>query len=140
MLAEVLARYPEQVRLIHRHFPLDNIHPYARPAAEAAMCADEQGRFWEYHDAIFARSGRLTDESVAEIGSELGLDLEAFGTCVEERRYAEFVSDDMEAGRSAGVTGTPAFFINGIPLKGARDADQLSRVIEAELARSEPAS
>jgi predicted DsbA family dithiol-disulfide isomerase len=140
VLAEVLARYPEQVRLIHRHFPLDNIHPYARPAAEAAMCADEQGRFWEYHDAIFARSGRLTDESVAEIGSELGLDLEAFGTCVEERRYAEFVSDDMEAGRSAGVTGTPAFFINGIPLKGARDADQLSRVIEAELARSEPAS
>jgi protein-disulfide isomerase len=140
VLAEVLARYPDQVRLVHRHFPLDNIHPYARPAAEAAMCADEQGRFWDFHDAIFARSGRLGEGSFVEIGSELGLDLDAFNACVEERRYADFVRDDMAAGEEAGVTGTPAFFINGIPLKGARDADDLSRVIDAEIARIGPAS
>jgi len=135
VLAEVLERYPEDVRLIHRHFPLDGIHPFARPAAEAAMCADEQERFWDYHDAIFARRGQLGEGSLDEIANELELDLERFRPCVEERRYAEFVNADLEAGRQAGVTGTPAFFVNGIALKGARDADELSRVVEAELTR-----
>ncbi len=136
VLAEVLSRYPEQVRLVHRHFPLETIHPFARPAAEAAMCADEQGRFWEYHDAIFARQGRLEEGSFAEIGDELGLDGEALDLCIQERRYAAFVDEDFAAGRAAGVTGTPAFFVNGIALKGARDADELSRVVDSELARA----
>jgi protein-disulfide isomerase len=140
VLAEVLSRYPEQVRVIHRHFPLDNVHPFARPAAEASMCAEEQGRFWEFHDAIFARKGRLEEGSFVEIAKDLGLDLDAFNACVAERRYAEFVTTDQEAGIAAGVTGTPAFFINGIPLKGARDADDLSRVIDAELERITPPS
>ncbi|MCR9094346.1 MAG: DsbA family protein [bacterium] len=135
VLAEVLERYPEDVRLVHRHFPLDSIHPQARPAAEAAMCADEQGRFWDYHDAIFARSGRLEADSFAEIGRELDLDLDALGQCMGERRYQAFVQTDFEAGEAAGVTGTPAFFVNGIALKGARDADEISRVIDSELAR-----
>ena len=138
VLAEVLERYPEDVRLIHRHFPLDSIHPQARPAAEAAMCADEQGRFWDYHDAIFARSGRLEADSFAEIGRELELDLDALGQCMGERRYQAFVQTDFEAGEAAGVTGTPAFFVNGIALKGARDADEISRVIDSELARIRP--
>lgn len=135
VLAEVLSRYPGRVRVIHRHFPLDSIHPFARPASEAAMCADEQGEFWAYHDAIFAKSGRLTDASFTEIGQQLGLDVEALGECIEERRYRDFVQSDFTAGQAAGVTGTPAFFVNGIPLKGARTADQLSEVIDAELAR-----
>jgi predicted DsbA family dithiol-disulfide isomerase len=135
VLAEVLERYPEQVRLIHRHFPLDSIHPFARPASEAAMCADEQGRFWDYHDAIFARGGRLSAESFEEIGRELDLDLEALDACIEARRYREFVDRDFAAGEAAGVTGTPAFFINGIALRGAQDADAISAVIDAELAR-----
>lgn len=135
VLAEVLSRYPESVRLVHRHFPLDNIHPFARPAAEAAMCADEQGEFWAYHDAIFARSGKLQPETFGEIASELELDAKRFEACLEEGRYASFVQQDMEAGAAAGVTGTPAFFVNGIPLKGARDADELSRIVESELER-----
>ena len=136
VLAEVLERYPERVRLVHRHFPLDGIHAQARPASEAAMCADEQGRFWEYHDAIFARGGRLSPESFDEIGEELDLDRDAFATCVEERRYEDFVQADFEAGQAAGVTGTPAFFVNGIALRGARDADEISRVVDEELARA----
>ena len=135
VLAEVLERYPEQVRLIHRHFPLDGVHPFARIASEAAMCADEQGRFWDFHDAIFARQGRLEDASWNEIAGELGLDLERLETCIDERRYEEFVTADYEAGVEAGVTGTPAFFVNGIALKGARDADEISRVVDSELAR-----
>ena len=100
------------------------------------MCADEQGRFWEYHDAIFARGGRLSPESFDEIGEELDLDRDAFATCVEERRYEDFVQADFEAGQAAGVTGTPAFFVNGIALRGARDADEISRIVEEELARA----
>jgi protein-disulfide isomerase len=135
VLAELLSRYPEKVRVVHRHFPLDGIHPQARPASEAAMCADEQGRFWDYHDAIFARRGRLAEDSFAEIAGELELDLEAFGACRAEGRHAAFVQADLDAGRAAGVTGTPAFFINGIPMKGARDADQLAAIVDAELER-----
>ena len=99
------------------------------------MCADEQGKFWEYHEAIFARAGKLSAESFGEIGSELGLDAEALSTCMSERRYSDFVQKDFDAGRAAGVTGTPAFFVNGLTLKGSRDADQLSEVIDSELAR-----
>jgi predicted DsbA family dithiol-disulfide isomerase len=135
VLAEVLSRYPEQVRVVHRHFPLDSIHPFARPAAEAAMCADEQGKFWAFHDAIFARSGKLSEGSFAEIGSELGLDGDALGTCMSERRYADFVQQDFDAGVAAGVTGTPAFFVNGVSLKGSRNADELSQIVDSELAR-----
>ncbi len=137
VLAEVLERYPSQVRLVHRHFPLDSLHPFARPAAEAAMCADEQGRFWEFHDAIFARKGRLEKGTFEEIARKLGLDMDAFGTCVGERRYEDYVEADSIAGQKAGVTGTPAFFVNGIALKGARNADELSRIIDSELERTD---
>lgn len=135
VLAEVLERYPTQVRIVQRHFPLDTIHPFARPAAEAAMCADEQGRFWDFHDAIFARAGKFNQETFTEIGSELGLDGPALSTCISERRYQDFVEADFDAGQAAGVTGTPAFFVNGIALKGARDADDLSRHVDTELQR-----
>ena len=135
VLAEVLARYPDRVRLIHRHFPLDSLHPFARPASEAAMCAEEQGRFWDFHDAIFARGGRLSTESFSEIGTELDLDVAALSECIEAGRYREAVQADFAEGTEAGVTGTPAFFVNGIALKGAQDADEISRVVDAELAR-----
>jgi predicted DsbA family dithiol-disulfide isomerase len=137
VLAEVLERYPDQVRLVHRHFPLDNIHPFARPASEAAMCAEEQGKFWEYHDGIFALQGRLGDDSLAVIASSIDLDADAFSLCIEERRYKDFVEADFVAGQEAGVTGTPSFFLNGIKLKGARNSDELSRYVDLELARIE---
>jgi protein-disulfide isomerase len=137
VLAEVLERYPDQVRLVHRHFPLDNIHPFARSAAEASMCAEEQGKFWEYHDGIFARQGKLEDDSFVEIGSAVGLDAGAFERCLEERRYKDFVEADFAAGQEAGVTGTPSFFLNGIKLTGARDANELSLHVDEELARIE---
>ncbi len=135
VLAEVLNRYPEDVRVVYRHFPLDSIHPFARPAAEAAMCAEEQGKFWEYHDGIFALKGKIEEGSLAKVGADIGLDSDALATCMTERRYQEFVQTDFLAGQAAGVTGTPAFFVNGIALKGARDANELSRIVESELAR-----
>ncbi|MFK7895524.1 MAG: thioredoxin domain-containing protein [Myxococcota bacterium] len=136
VLAEVLERYPEDVRVVYRHFPLDSIHPFARPAAEASMCAEEQGKFWEFHDQVFALKGKIAEGSLAKIGADIGLDTGALDACMSERRYQEFVQNDFLAGQAAGVTGTPAFFVNGIALKGARDADELSRIVESELARN----
>lgn len=135
VLADVLAKYPEDVRLVHRHFPLDQIHPFARPAAEAAMCADEQGRFWAFHDAVFALNGRIEASSFDTIAREIGLDGAALDRCIEEGRFKDYVENDARAGEAAGVTGTPAFFVNGIAMKGARDVAELSRVIDGELAR-----
>ncbi len=135
VLAEVLAKYPKDVRLVQRHFPLDQIHPFARPAAEAAMCADAQGRFWEFHDAIFALNGKIDEKSFGAIGEALGLDGKALASCISERTFKDYVTNDAKAGEAAGVTGTPAFFVNGIPLKGSRDVKDLSRVIDGELAR-----
>lgn len=135
VLKDVLAKYPKDVRLVVRHFPLDQIHPFARPAAEAAMCADEQGRFWDFHDALFALGGDIDEASLPAIAQKLALDSKAFETCVAERRFQAFVEADAQAGEGAGVTGTPAFFVNGIPLKGARDVAEFSRVIDTELAR-----
>ena len=136
VLADVLAKYPKDVRLVHRHFPLDQIHPFARPAAEAAMCADAQGRFWEFHDAIFALNGKIDEKSFGTIGEALGLDGKALATAASRSgRFKDYVANDASAGEAAGVTGTPAFFVNGIPLKGSRDVTDLSRVIDGELAR-----
>jgi predicted DsbA family dithiol-disulfide isomerase len=137
LLAEMLSRYPDKVRIVHRHFPLDSIHPFARPAAEAAMCADEQGKFWEFHQGIFDLAGKLNENSLAKIGSDLDLDPDSLNRCIEERRFKDFVDADFAAGRAAGVTGTPAFFINGITFTGARDADEMSRQVDLELARIE---
>jgi len=134
-LAQVLAKYPKDVRLVLRHFPIDQIHPFARPAAEAAMCADEQGKFWEFNDALFALEGRIDETSFPAIGEKLGLDGPALASCIAERRFKEYVEADAKAGQTAGVTGTPAYFVNGIPMKGARELDDLSRVIDGELSR-----
>ena len=132
-LLEVLERYPDEVKLVYRHFPLDSIHPDARPASEAAACADEQGKFWPFHLLVFERTPELDADSLVAISTEVGLDVPAFETCVSERRFQTLVQEDFEAGSEAGVNGTPAFFINGILLSGARSLEDFVEVIEAEL-------
>ncbi|HME72333.1 MAG TPA: thioredoxin domain-containing protein [Myxococcota bacterium] len=127
---QVLDRYQDQVRFVYRHFPLE-IHPRARPAAEAAACADEQGRFWDYHEKLF--SGGLEDADLQRYASELGLDTAAFQQCVSQHKTKDVVSSDFEAGKAAGVSGTPAFFVNGIMISGARPVDSFTKVIDKEL-------
>jgi len=135
VVKQVLAKYPDQVRLVYRHFPLDSIHPQARPAAIAAVCASEQGRFWEFHDKVFGSQRELSSERLAGFADELELDRESFDRCLESDAAAKTVADDLEAGQSAGTTGTPAFFVNGIMLSGARPLEDFVEVIESELAR-----
>lgn len=131
---KMLSQYEGQVRFVFRHFPLDRIHPQARGAAEAAACADAQGKFWEYHAELFAEGAGFDRAGLDAIAAKTALDPAAFKDCVDERQTQAQVERDLKAGEAAGVTGTPAFFINGIPLRGALPIEEFQKVIDAELA------
>ncbi len=134
------AKYPEQVRIVYRHFPLDSIHPRARPAAEASACADEQGAFWPFHDLLFANTRALSDEDFARYAGEVGIDAEKFAQCMSEERHKDQVERDLQEGRRVGVSGTPSFFVNGRMLGGAQPVEEFVRLIEDELGRADSSS
>lgn len=132
-LAKVLEAYGDKVRYYHRDFPLD-FHANAHPAAQAAHCANDQEKYWEFHDALFA-SEALSSERFQAIADELSLDRDAFDACMSEGKYKAAVDLDTAEGATAGVTGTPAFFINGRVLSGAQPFSRFQEVIDAELAK-----
>jgi protein-disulfide isomerase len=134
VVKQVLERYPTQVRLVFRQFPLDS-HPKARPASEAALCANEQGKFWEFHRKLFEKAPQIEADKLPAIAEEVGLDRAKFEECVKARRFEAQVSTDVEAGKKASVAGTPAFFVNGVPVSGGRSVDDFAKAINAELAR-----
>jgi len=130
---EVLKTYGNRIHFVYRHFPLPN-HPNARPAAEAAACADEQGRFWPFHDELFANPGKLTNDDLKQHAAAAGLEATRFNACFDGHRFKNDVDKDIKEGNQAGVTGTPAFFINGRELEGAQPFEAFKRVIDEELA------
>lgn len=130
---QVLEAYGDRLRFVYRHYPLPN-HANARPAAEAAECANEQGKFWAYHDRLFADQTRLNDSGLKSSAADLGLDVEKFNACLDSHKYRDVVDADVRDGNEAGVTGTPAFFINGRVLVGAHPIDAFKRLIDEELA------
>jgi protein-disulfide isomerase len=128
--------YGDQVQLVFKQFPLANLHPNAPKAAEASLCAHELGGFWEIHDQMFEDQDNLAVSQVKEMAERLGLDREAFDTCLDGGRYVQQVQEEMSRGRSVGVTGTPALFLNGIPVQGgAVGFEALAEMIDKELAR-----
>ncbi len=131
---QVEERYKGQVRLVFRHFPL-NSHANAPKAAEASACANDQGKFWELHDRMFANQSGLALDALKGMAADLGLDTAKFNECLDKGIYAEAVKKDFEAGAAAGVNGTPAFFINGRLVSGAAPLEQFTRVIDDELQR-----
>ena len=135
VLKELRERYPNDVRVVYRHFPLDSIHPRARPAAEASLCAHDQGKFWPYHDKLFENSAALADDDLRRYATELEIDADRFERCLAERPHRETVETDLAAASTAGVNGTPAFFVNGIFLEGAQPASAFVELIDAELAQ-----
>src|SRR5215510_2608189 len=130
---QVLKTYGDRVHFVYRHYPLPS-HPNARPAAEASACAEEQGRFWEYHDQLFANATRLTDADLKQHAVAAGLDASRFNACFDSHKFKSAVDKDMAEGNQAGVSGTPAFFINGRALEGAQPFEAFKRVIDEELA------
>lgn len=122
------------MRLVYRDFPLPN-HAQAFKAAEAAQCAHAQGRFWAYHDALFANQARLQPEDLKRYASDLGLDRAAFDRCLDEGRARAAIEQDLREGQQLGVTATPTFFINGRFLSGAHPFDRFKAIVDEELAR-----
>ena len=128
-------QYGDKVRIVFRQFPL-NIHPNAPKAAEASLCANVQGKFWEMHDAMFADQRNLGVPSLKTMAAGIeGIDAEAFNQCLDSGQFAEQVQADLQAGMQAGVSGTPAMFVNGIPVSGAVPFEQISQIIDQELQR-----
>lgn len=132
-LEQVLETYGEKVHLVYRHYPLQ---PNSQRAAEAASCANENGKFWPYHDLLFANQDAHADTDLKRYAKDVGLDEQTFATCLDSGRGTEVVERDTADGDAAGVTGTPSFFVNGRPLSGALPYDAFKQAIEEALAKT----
>jgi protein-disulfide isomerase len=131
--ARLMEEYKGQIRFVYRDFPLTSIHPEALPAAEAANCANEQGAYWQYHDALFSGQFELSADAYIQYASALGLDLQKFQACLKEGRYRAEIEADLNYAIDLGVQSTPTFFINGIPVIGAQPYAAFKQVIDKEL-------
>lgn len=126
-----------QLRIEFRHYPLP-FHQFAAMGSALGVCAQRQGMFWEWHDALFADQSRVTPSGMQELVRELGLNEEAIAACVKEDAVKEILAADRAAGQAAGVSGTPAFLVNGKFYNGALPIQELTRILEAELEKQKP--
>jgi protein-disulfide isomerase len=133
ILKNILAKYPGQVKLAYRDFPLSEIHEQAHLAAEAARCANEQGKFWQYHDLLFSNPDKLGRPGLLAQAHALNLDDKQFVSCLDSGKYQQAIDEDVHAGTSAKVEGTPALFINGVLLTGMQSESVLEKRINDEL-------
>jgi protein-disulfide isomerase len=127
-----MAEFPGKVRMVYKDFPLAS-HEGALPAAEAARCAGERGRFWEYHDLLFVAQPAFSKSELLAYAGRLDLPRDSFAVCIESGQHREAVKADVAEGRAAGVQGTPTFFINGRRLIGAQPIDAFREAVQAAL-------
>ena len=131
----------KSVKFVYRDFPLSSIHSLAQKYAEAAECAQDQGKYWEMHDKIFEEQEKLGQGTISSYGigdikrwaQELGLDASEFNQCLDSDKYAGEVKKDFDDGAAAGAGGTPTFFINGTSLVGAQPFETFKQIIDSEL-------
>ncbi|MGV8039031.1 MAG: DsbA family protein [Thermoanaerobaculaceae bacterium] len=127
--------YGSKLRFVFRQLPLD-MHQHARLAAEAALCAGQQGKYWEMHDWLFANQQKIAPDVITAAAAELKLDPAAFAACLEKKTFAGKVEEDMRLAQSLGITGTPAFLVNGRFIEGAQPFEVFQEVVDDELART----
>ena len=132
VLQKLRATFGDRVRLVFKDLPLPS-HPNAFQAAEAAQCAHEQSKFWEYHDVLFANQNALGRDDLKRHAAGLGLDAAKFNACFDEGRTGRLVQADMNESERYGVSSTPTFFINGRLLSGAQPFEVFDRIIQEEL-------
>lgn len=135
-LARVREKYGNQVRIVWKDFPLENIHPLAAKASEAAHCAGEQGKYWELHDRLFANQKALGTDALKQHAAAAGLEPIGFGACLDSGRHASRVSDGVAEGKALGIDSTPTLFINGRRVTGAQPWEVFENIVEDELARA----
>jgi len=133
-LTQIIENYGDRIRFVYRDFPLTSLHANALKAAEASECADDQGKYWEYHDLLFQNQAALDVDSLKSYATSLGLDAAAFNDCLDTDEHMDEVRKDVQDGIAAGVEGTPAFFINGQLVSGAQPYAAFQSIIEAALA------
>jgi protein-disulfide isomerase len=137
-ISAIMAAYPNDVKLVFKQFPLD-MHPHALIAAEAALAANDQGKFWEMHDVLFANARRLSQESIFALAKGIGLDMMRFTRDMESGRFRKVVEADVAEGDKLGVYGTPSLFIDGKPYHGPVMLSILKPVLDGEL-KPQPAA
>ncbi len=132
-LKQLRAKYGDKIRLVHMDFPLP-FHSHAMDAAKAARCANDQGKFWEFHDALFANQSKLAPDDLKATAKTLGMNSAKFNACFDDKgKYDSEIKADQAMGQKVGVDGTPAFFIDGRPLTGAQPMPKFEELIQDEL-------
>ncbi|MEE2787011.1 MAG: thioredoxin domain-containing protein [Myxococcota bacterium] len=134
VMKAVIKKYPKDVRVVFRDFPLD-FHPNAVPAAVAARCAGQQGKYWQMHDTLFENMHSLGADALRGYAKTIGLDLKKFDVCIADPKMPAAVRADQADAAQFGVEGTPAFFVNGIPVSGAQPLEVFAEIIDRELSR-----
>tara|TARA_Y100000034_G_C6763987_1_gene340479 strand:- start:20 stop:739 length:720 start_codon:yes stop_codon:yes gene_type:complete len=134
-LSQIKTEYIDtgKVKFVYRDLPLTSIHPQAMPAAEASECADDQGKFWEYHDILFERQSSLSSSNYVKWAEELGLDTNEFQECLDSNKHKDEVNNDLRDASSAGGRGTPYFIVGNQALSGAQPFAAFQQAIEAQL-------
>ena len=136
VLKQVAQKYGDKVQIIYRQYPIPSIHPFAFKAAEASLCAQEQGKFWEMHDAMFQDQKKLGVADLKETAKQLGMNSKSFNSCLDSGKYVEQIQTDSREALRSGVTGTPAVFVNGVVVDGGSvPFEVVEGYIERELAR-----
>ena len=130
-IEQIMQAYPNQVRVVFKHFPL-SMHKFARQAAVASIAARNQGKFWPLHDQLFANYNQLNDEKIRALAASVDLDMEQFDKDIQDPALQQEIAADMQLGTSSGVRGTPAVYINGVQLKD-RSLAGFRKAIDAEL-------
>lgn len=133
-LNELMKRYDGQIRHVFKNLPLP-MHAEAQLAGAASLCARDQGKFWEYHDWLFANQRTLSRDSMVAQAAEFGMDAEVFTSCIDRGTYLGVVRADMAEANGFGITGTPGFLINGRVLTGALPIEEFEAIIDSELQR-----
>jgi protein-disulfide isomerase len=131
-LDALVEKYGDNIRFVYRDYPLP-MHPQAQAAAEAAECANEQGKFWEMHDLLFANQEVLSDDAYAGFAGQLGLNTQQFGDCLSNHKYAGEVAADQQDANAYGVSGAPAFFVNEQMVVGAQPLSVFESLVDQEL-------
>ena len=125
---KIIEQYGSKIKFTYKHFPLINLHPYAFKAAEAAECAADQGKFWEYHDKLFSNQERLTLLDLKTYASDIGLDGDKFTKCLDSGIMASRINVDRDGGIAKGVRATPSFFINGQKYEGGLTLEKFKQL------------